>query len=168
MYLIIGSLYQSLMPSRRFTGPGPIGRQSEIGWSAYIISAPASARQIFSLVPFSPSSSTYSRPHSNQPSVSSVLLPSISFIDHTSIIAMSSASLLSAKVASMAAATSAKAAGRSAFKLANSQRGVSGELPLPLISSIAPVRSLITMIRPCSLHLAIVAHSPLHCMVPIR
>ena len=45
---------------------------------------------------------------------------------------MSSASLLSAKVASMAAATSAKAAGRSGFKLASSQRGMSGELPAPL------------------------------------
>ena len=59
---------------------------------------------------------------------------------------MSSASLLSAKVASMAAATSAKAAGRSGFKLANSQRGVSGELPPILLSRIATLCSLISMI----------------------
>ena len=59
---------------------------------------------------------------------------------------MSSASLLSAKVASMAAATSAKAAGRSSFKLANSQRGVSGELPPLLLPLTATVCSRITMI----------------------
>ena len=123
---------------------------------AYITSAPASDRQIFTF-PFPLRSSTFFRPHSNQSSLSTVILPSTSFIEHTSIIVMSSASLLSAKVASMAAATSAKAAGRSGFKLANSQRGLSGELPLLLLSLIASIPSLIPMMR-CSLHPAIIAH----------